>query len=92
MKVSEIQKRVMHFPYSDCIEVDRIDTVMSREMKRLEMIYSRRNCLLLCQQKIIIENIGCYSLTLPPAFNAQPCSTDDQFFQIRNLNLNFSNL
>lgn len=90
IKLSKVYARVMPDPYSDCMEPDTIDTLISREMKRLKMNYNRRNCLLLCQQKLIIDKMGCYDLSLPPVFNASPCFTDQQFEEISNFNLSLS--
>jgi hypothetical protein len=61
-------------PYGKCLNVENIDTILSREMKKLGMIYSRRNCLDICEQKCNIDDIGCNSLLLPRLFDAPLCN------------------
>jgi hypothetical protein len=61
-------------PYGSCMNVENIDTILSREMKKLDLVYSRRNCLDLCEQKSAIDIIGCNSLQLPRLFNAPYCT------------------
>lgn len=44
------------------------------------MAYSRRNCLVLCQQKQHIDELGCADARLPLAsFNAPPCRNKSSF-------------
>lgn len=70
---------MMPSPYSTCIEKSNIDTLLSREMAKIGLVYNRRNCLVLCQQKFIIDNFNCSSFYLPNIFNATRCNTSAQF-------------
>jgi hypothetical protein len=36
-------------PYSDCQDADAVDTLLSREMKRLGHAYTRQNCMFFCE-------------------------------------------
>lgn len=42
-------------------------------MKRIGMRYTRRDCVKLCEQKLIIEHNKCYSLDYPKIFDFPPC-------------------
>lgn len=92
IKVSKVHTRVMPDPFSQCIDANQIDTVLSREMTRLNMVYNRRNCVLLCQQMLTIEKMGCYDLYLPAAFGAEPCNRDDQLDEIAETGFNLSKI
>ena len=81
---------MMAYPYSDCYYSDKIDTILSREMKKLDLVYNRRNCLLLCEQKMIIDKIKCYDSRLPPILGAiKPCK---DFNAILNLTYNIGKI
>jgi hypothetical protein len=67
------------WPYSDCQDADTVDTLLSREMKRLGFAYTRDNCMVFCQQKQVIDEAGCYDARFPAILNAKPCLTYDEF-------------
>lgn len=77
-------------PYNDCHDAPNIDTLLSREMARYGYAYTRRNCMTFCEQKFIIDKLGCYDLRLPAILNATPCDTRDKFNSIRYIKFNFS--
>lgn len=63
---------------------------MGRELSLLNIQYTRRNCMVLCEQKLIIDELGCYDLRLPPILNATPCYTKELFRAISKIKLNFT--
>jgi amiloride-sensitive sodium channel subunit alpha len=69
-------------PYSSCQEIGTFNTTLSNEMNRIGIKYSHRNCVLLCQQKIIIDRLGCYRLDLPRIFDAPPCLNQSIYNQL----------
>lgn len=75
-------------PYGSCVEIDSIDTILSREMKILGLNYNHRNCMNLCEQKQNIDKLGCYSLRLPKILNAKPCLNRTQYYMLRNMEYN----
>jgi hypothetical protein len=77
-------------PYSNCQYAEMIDTLLSREMTRLGVLYTRKNCMVFCEQKLIVDKLGCYDARLPAILNAQPCLTHNQFRNIVNLTLDFN--
>lgn len=77
-------------PYGNCVETDVIDTVLSRELKKLGLKYAHHNCMTLCEQKQNIDQLGCYSLRLPQIFNASACETRSQYDNLRNMTYNNS--
>lgn len=64
---------------------ESINTVLSREVERLNMSYSRTNCLILCHQKQIIDKVGCYDIRFPRILDAQPCRNQSSFNQLRSV-------
>lgn len=68
----------------------QVDTILSRELTRLGYDYTRRNCMTLCEQKLIIEELGCYDLRLPQILNATPCYTKELFRAISKIKFNFT--
>lgn len=79
-------------PYSDCVQTENVDTLISREMQRVGFNYSRRNCMVFCQQMQTIDYFGCYDFNLPRMFDAQPCDTYEHFQQLSAFSFNFSKL
>ena len=91
--MSKTHTVMMESPYSECHNTDKIDTLLSREMSKLGLDYNRANCLLLCEQKVIIERIHCYDSRLPPIFGAtKPCETNDEIDALLNINYNIGKL
>lgn len=82
--LTKTQVTQMPRPYSNCLPLESIDTVLSREMNKLNMTYSRINCFTLCRQKQIIDQIGCYDLRFPRILDAESCTSQSQFQRIRN--------
>jgi hypothetical protein len=78
------------YPYSNCQYANSVDTLLSREMKRLGYSYTRDNCMVFCEQKMIIDQLGCYDARLPAILNAQPCLTITEFRKISNLRFNYT--
>ena len=76
------------YPYGNCVAMENIDTILSREMKTLGLKYNRRNCMNLCEQKQNIEKLGCYDLRLPKILNASPCSDRTQYDRLRAMEYN----
>lgn len=91
IKVSKTFSKMMPYPFSACIETNQINTFISRLMSEMGLAYNRRNCLLLCQQKINIEKFGCYDLRLPGILNAPPCNTREQFISVSRATYNLGN-
>lgn len=75
----------MPAPYSNCHHVNSIDTPLSRELAKFNMPYSRVNCLVLCQQKQTIDQIGCYDMRYPKLFDAQPCRNESSFRKLKSV-------
>lgn len=74
IKLLQVNTETMPYPFSNCVEFhSQLDNVYSKEMKKLGMKYIRKNCLALCQQKLIIDMFGCYSLEFPKILDAKPC-------------------
>ena len=63
----------MSKPYSNCQEAKQVNTELAREMRKNGMRYTRRDCVLICVQKLIIDRFNCYSLDFPKVFNFPPC-------------------
>lgn len=80
----------MPHPYSNCQFKETIDTVLSQEMKKLNITYSRNNCFTLCRQKQTIDQIGCYDMRFPAILGAAPCKTMNEFQLIKNLTIETS--
>lgn len=72
-------------PYSKCVRKESINTILSREIERLNMSYSRTNCLILCQQKQKIDQLGCYDMRFPRLFDAPPCRNQTMFSNLRSV-------
>lgn len=72
-------------PYSKCQVKDSVNTVLSREMARINMPYSRSNCFILCLQKQIIEEVGCYDMRYPRIFDAQPCANLSSYIELSEM-------
>lgn len=53
-------------------------------------IYSRTNCMILCEQKQKIVQLGCYDMRYPAILGAPPCNKKTQFEQLSQLKLNLS--
>lgn len=77
-------------PYSNCLDSNSIDTVLSREMKRIGLKYSRKNCLFLCEQQQNIDKIGCNDMRRPRLFNAPLCDSKVSYQSIGNTAINMS--
>jgi hypothetical protein len=78
------------YPYSDCQDANSVDTLLARELRKLNLTYTRRNCMTLCRQKLIIDELGCYDMTLPPILGANPCTDHDDFYYLNSVTENFS--
>lgn len=72
-------------PYSNCLESDTINTLLSEELKKLGLSYNHRNCMDLCEQKQNIDQLGCYNLKLPKILNAQPCDNKTAFERLSEM-------
>lgn len=70
-------------PYSQCVPNENINTNLSREMNRLGMAYSRKNCFVLCVQMVNIQQHGCYDMRFPRIFNALPCNKKWDFEKLQ---------
>lgn len=85
ISVTKTITETMSKPYSNCEKTSQIDTLLSREMAKLNFTYTRRNCITFCQQMLIIEKIGCADLRLPNILNATSCTTPEQFQMLENI-------
>lgn len=74
VKISKTISESLGYPYGECVHADKVNTELAIEMQRLGFEYSRENCLVLCEQKQIIDVHRCYDLRLPQIFNAKPCN------------------
>lgn len=90
MILSKTQSETLPDPYSTCIDGDSVDTELSREMKRLNYDYNRRNCYIFCEQKMNIEQLNCSDMRLPHIFDSKPCDTYEQFRNLTKLKYNFT--
>ena len=70
--VKKTVSKSLPYPYGNCVELEKVNTILSREMKTLGLTYNHRNCMNLCEQKQNIDTLGCYNLRLPQIFNATP--------------------
>ena len=84
VSISKKVSRTLPAPYSNCQNTKDINTIFSNELKRLNIPYSRTNCMSLCEQKQIIDSIGCYDMRLPRILNAKPCRSKDEYDKINN--------
>lgn len=67
--------------YQNCYD-DLKETQLSHEMRLQNMSYDRRNCLTMCRQKAIIEQLGCYDMRYPRLFNSSiPSCSDKSVFR-----------
>lgn len=87
-KISVIRRETKNLPepYGKCVEVENIDTILSREMTKLNLKYTRKNCLNLCEQKSNIDDIGCNSLQLPRIFGAPLCNNRTSYDLLKKYN------
>lgn len=85
--VTRIETKNLPKPYGTCIDIDveNINTILSREMSKFGMVYSRRNCLDLCEQKSNIDSFGCNSLLLPRIFDAPLCTNRSVYNSVVDL-------
>lgn len=90
MILTKTTSKSLASPYSDCKEANNVDTMLSREMARHGYAYSRRNCMIFCEQKQIIDQLGCYDLRLPRILDATPCYTKELLRAISKIRFNFS--
>lgn len=72
-------------PFSNCMNKESIDTELSRELVKLNLTYSRSNCLVLCEQKQNIDELGCYDMRYPRIFNAKPCKEKHSYEQLKDV-------
>lgn len=89
MIISKTESETLPSPYGNCQDANLVDTLLSREMAKHGYSYNRQNCMIFCEQKIIIETLGCYDLRLPRIFNATPCFTIESFRAIDKIDFNF---
>jgi hypothetical protein len=85
---SKTESSILPKPYSFCVENDQIDTVMSREMSRLGLSYSRRNCIYLLDVLVQTELFGCYLQNYPPILNATRCQSQEVLKAFKTTNFN----
>jgi hypothetical protein len=84
ISISKTITRALPAPYSNCQYQELINTVLSKELNKLNIPYSRSNCMTLCEQMQIIQSLGCYDMRLPPILNARPCRNKSEFFALNN--------
>lgn len=75
-------------PYSNCYDSNSpqgTSTILTIEMARLDMHYSRYNCMTLCRQKAVIDQLRCYDVRYPRLFNATPCASKSEFDELRDI-------
>lgn len=61
-------------------------------MAKLGIPYTRQKCQLMCQQKKIIDKLGCYDMRLPRIYsyvNVGPCNDLKSFNAIKNMTMTF---
>lgn len=75
--------------YSNCVEAEMVDTIISREMKLLDIKYSRKNCLDLMAIKMAMEHVECYDIKYPQILNATPCNTFETYLSLMNMTYPF---
>jgi hypothetical protein len=90
MVLTKTESSQMPKPYSNCLAQEEINTILSREMKKLGIPYSRENCLYLCRQKQNIDKLGCYDMRLPKILNAKPCQTQIKYNELTKMLFDFS--
>jgi hypothetical protein len=84
ISISKKVTRSLPAPYSACQYSNSINSILLPELKRLKFPYSRTNCMTLCEQKQIIDSLGCYDMRLPQIFNAKPCRSRAEYDKINN--------
>ena len=88
IQLSKTFSTIQSAPYSNCTNVDPNTSILTQEMQRLGLSYTRKDCLFICFQKLTIDLFGCYDLQYPKIFDAQPCSNFTIFQTIKvTLNL-----
>ena len=90
IKLSKKITQSIEYPYGNCVQLENINTDLSRNMKTYGLGYSRENCMVFCEQKQVIERFGCYDMRLPRIMNATPCGTEEMFRRIQSLNFDAS--
>lgn len=68
-------------PYSKCIEFDSNYNELTRAMSKLNISYTRKDCLYVCFQKLSVEAFGCYDLQYPKIVDdsVEPCANFSSF-------------
>lgn len=61
------------------MEADLVNTELAVLMRKIGMKYTRKNCLDMCQQKIIYQRFNCTTLELPQLFDLPVCPNPYSF-------------
>lgn len=85
IQISKSLATILPKPYSYCKNFDAELNILTREMKRLEISYNRKDCLYICFQILTIDAFGCNDLQYPQLLDAQPCSNFTIFKQVKVL-------
>lgn len=85
-----IESENLAMPYSKCIDVDSIDTLISREMKRIGLKYTRQNCLDIVMVKMAMDELGCYDMRFTQILNATPCDNFSSYLRLDNFVYRFN--
>lgn len=82
IQLSKQLAQIKPHPYSSCLEFDPNLNELTRAMARLNISYTRKDCLYVCIQKLSVEAFGCYDLQYPKIFdNVEPCANYSSFKQ-----------
>lgn len=68
-------------PYSDCIRntcsFDSYDSDLFKKTLKTSKYYTQKNCLLICLQRHIVQNCGCYIPKIPNFDDSRVCNGHD---------------
>jgi hypothetical protein len=65
--------RSLPLPFSECVNVDSYTSELQHELTLQKIKYSKQNCVMICKQKYIKDNCGCYDPAMLPLEETRPC-------------------
>lgn len=65
IQLSKTLANIKPKPYSSCTDFNPNLNVLTRGMNKLNISYTRKDCLYVCFQKLSVDAFGCYDLQYP---------------------------